>query len=141
MFDKEHTITEECKEYSDFKFWVKYIKLVVTLFMSTANAISKKIIMAIIRMMHCKKKSSEAIANFVYLLSTTAFTSVFVILLLGAKLDFVPFFGQYLKDGKNRDFTWEWYIEIGGLFIYRMIMLCLVPMNEVCSATPTKKAL
>jgi hypothetical protein len=49
--------------------------------------------MWIITMLNFKKKSTEAIYNFYYLLSTTAFTSIIVILLLGAKLDFVPFFG------------------------------------------------
>lgn len=140
MFDRQHKITAECKDYSDLKFKVKYIKLVVTVFMGVANALSKKLIMWIIRLLNFKKRSSEAIANFVYLLSTTAFTSIFVILLLGAKLDFVPFFGKYLKDGKNRDFTWEWYMEIGGLFIYRMILLTIGPMIEVGTATPAKNA-
>lgn len=61
--------------------------------MSVSNALSKKVIMWIIRMLNFKKRSTEAMANFVYLLTVTAFTSIVVILLLGAKLDFVPFFG------------------------------------------------
>lgn len=109
--------------------------------MATCNTISKILIMWIIRKLNFKKRSSEAIANFIYLLSTTAFTSILVILLLGAKLDFVPIIGRYLKDGKNRDFTWEWYMEIGGLFIVRMIILTMGPLIEICTAIPIKKAL
>lgn len=140
MFDKTRAVTDKCSEYSSLKNKIKYIKLFVTIFMSVCNALSKLLIMWIIKLLNFKKKSSEAISNFIYLLSVTSFTSIFVILLLGAKLDFVPFFGQYLKDGKNRDFTWEWYIEIGSFFIYRMILLTIAPIIEVCKATPTKKA-
>jgi hypothetical protein len=61
--------------------------------MAGCNAISKIIIMWMITKLNFKNKSTEAIYNFIYLLSTTAFTSIIVILLLGAKLDFVPFFG------------------------------------------------
>lgn len=93
MFDEKHQIRDKCKEYSNFKWRIKYIKLIVTLFMSVSNALSKKVIMWIIRMLNFKKRSTEAMANFVYLLTVTAFTSIVVILLLGAKLDFVPFFG------------------------------------------------
>lgn len=138
MFDPSREIENKCGEYYDLKFKIKYIKLIVTIFMAGCNAISKKIIMWIITMLNFKKKSHEAIYNFYYLLSTTAFTSIIVILLLGAKLDFIPFFGKFLKDGKNRDFTWEWYMEIGSFFIYRMMLLTIGPIIEVCAATPTK---
>jgi len=127
-----------CEEYSHLSKQVKYIKLIVTLFMSVCNAVSKKLIIWIIGLLNLKKKSQEAFLNFVYLGSITAFTSIFVILLLGAKLDFVPIVGQYLKDGKNRDFTWEWYMEIGGLFITRMIVLTIGPLIEVATARPAK---
>jgi hypothetical protein len=129
-----------CEEYSHLSKQVKYIKLIVTLFMSVCNAVSKKLIIWIIGLLNLKKKSQEAFLNFVYLGSITAFTSIFVILLLGAKLDFVPIVGQYLKDGKNRDFTWEWYMEIGGLFITRMIVLTIGPLIEVATARPAKMA-
>ena len=129
-----------CEEYSLLSKQVKYIKLIVTLFMSVCNAVSKKLIVWIIGLLNLKKKSQEAFLNFVYLGSITAFTSIFVILLLGAKLDFVPIVGQYLKDGKNRDFTWEWYMEIGGLFITRMIVLTIGPLIEVATARPAKMA-
>lgn len=141
MFNTKHSIHDKCSEYYNLKWQVKYIKLFITIFMSVCNAISKKIIMGIIKLLNLKKKSSEAISNFIYLLSVTAFTSIFVILILGAKLDFVPIFGKYLKDGKNRDFTWEWYMEIGSFFIYRMIILTMGPIIEVVTATPVKKLL
>lgn len=73
------------------------------------------------------------------MLSVTAFTSIFVILILGAKLDFVPIVGKYLKAGKNRDFTWEWYMEIGCLFIFRMLILAINPLIEVTMANPVRK--
>ena len=139
MFNNKHSIHDKCSEYYNLKWQVKYIKLFVTIFMSVCNALSKKLIMWIIRLLNLKKKSSEAISNFIYLLSVTAFTSIFVILILGAKLDFVPIFGKFLKDGKNRDFTWEWYMEIGSFFIYRMIILSIGPIIEVAVATPVKK--
>lgn len=141
MLTREDEVAEKCKEYNSLKNWIKLTKLIVTIFMAVCNAISKKIIMWIIRLLNFKKRSTEAIANFIYLLSTTAFTSILVILLLGAKLDFIPIIGRYLKDGKNRDFTWEWYMEIGGLFIMRMIILTIGPLIEVFSYIPTKKAL
>ena len=100
----------------------------MTVFITVCNAIWKILVIWIIGMLNFKKKSEEALLQFVYLVSTTAFTSIIVILLMGAKLDFIPLIGQYLKDGENRDFTWDWYKEIGGIFILRMIVLCLSPL-------------
>ena len=136
MFDPNNDTSEICKEYSDLKFWVKYIKLVVTIFMSVCNALSKKLILWIISMLNLKKRTEETLYSFIYLLSVTAFTSIFVILLLGAKLDFVPIIGRFFTTGTNRDFTWEWYLEIGGLFITRQIVLSIGPIIETVSAYP-----
>lgn len=41
MFDSKNEMDDKCKEYTDFKFRIKFIKLMVTLFMSVSNAISK----------------------------------------------------------------------------------------------------
>lgn len=51
-----------------------------------------------------------------------------MIFLLNAKLDFLPVFGKFLKDGKMRDFTWEWYKEIGGVYIFKMMPMALNPI-------------
>lgn len=47
---------------------------------------------------------------------------------MGGKLDFVPYIGKYMAEGKNRDFTYQWYKQIGGLFIVRMIILNFKPL-------------
>lgn len=69
--------------------------------------------------------TNEAMANFFLLFGVTSYNSIFLILFLGAKLDFIPILGQYFRDGKNRDFTYIWYKEIGAIFISRMIILLI----------------
>jgi len=62
-----------------------------------------------------------------YFVIVTSYTSTFVFLFLSAKLDLIPIIGKYFKEGDYRDFTWQWYKEIGGLFIMRMIIQMTVP--------------
>jgi hypothetical protein len=108
-FDGKIKLGKYCNEYENLKWSVKYIKIIATLFITASNYLSKKLIMWIITRLNFKNRSDESYFNFVYLITVTAFTSIIVILLLGAKLDFVPYIGMYFKDGRNRDFTWEWY--------------------------------
>ena len=52
-----------------------------------------------------------------------------IFLLLGAQLDFIPVIGPlYFKGGRHRDFTYEWYKEIGGYFVTKMFIMSLGPV-------------
>lgn len=58
------------------------------------------------------------------------FTTVAIPLLMNAKLDFIPFFGKYFEQGKMRDFTWDWYATLGGVFVQRQIILAIGPLTS-----------
>ena len=47
---------------------------------------------------------------------------------MGANLSFIPIYGKNFKQGKYRDFTWEWYQEIGGLFVMKMFISMVGPI-------------
>ena len=78
--------------------------------------------------MDFKTKSQEKTVIFWVSFFFTAFTSIFYLLLLGAKLDFMPLIGSYFTKGKNRDFTWHWFFELGSVYINRMVMLVISPI-------------
>lgn len=129
-----------CVDYEDLKFWVNGIKIIVTGFMTGCNVISKYLIMWMISVLGFQKKTTEAQMNFIYLFVITTFQSILIIFLLNAKLDFVPYIGDYFKDGKMRDFTWDWYKEIGGVFILRMIIMSINPLTQIVAPGWIKKA-
>lgn len=138
LFEQEDVLGKACTEYEDLKWWVNGIKIIVTGFMTACNLVSKLVIMWIIQQLHVKKKSTEATMNFVFLLVITTFQSVLIILILNAKMDFIPKFGKYFKNGKMRDFTWDWYKELGGLFVMRMIVMSINPLTTLPVAGPVK---
>lgn len=136
----DDALQKACDEYANLKYWVNGIKIIVTGFMTCCNVISKLVIMWIIQKLSMKKKSTEATFNFIYLVVVTSFQSIVIFLLLNAKLDFIPYFGKHFKNGKMRDFTWDWYKELGGLFIMRMIVMSLNPLFGLPVAGPVKAA-
>lgn len=123
MFASNDELFDACHQYDNVKWWTDYIKIIAGGFITGANTISKMVIIWIISVLGAKSKTYEAIGTFVYLFAVTAFSSIFIWLLLGAKLDFMPIIGEYFKDGKFRDFTWDWYKELGGLFILKTIIM------------------
>ena len=72
-----------------------------------------------------KTYTNEAMRKFKVLFGITSYTSIFLILIISAKLDFVPFIGKYIKFGKYRDFSFSWYEEIGAIFLQRMVIVLI----------------
>ena len=101
MFDSrfDSKIDIECNDYYNLKWWVGKILYIVTAFVTVVNGITKYFTIWIISMLGFKFKTVESKWNFVFLLSFTAFASIFVLLLLGAKLDFMPIIGKHFKNG------------------------------------------
>ena len=86
-------LTSECKKYYELKRFVKYIKILLTLSITFCNWLSNKLITWIGYMSGFKKKTALSLFKFVYLLIVTVFSSIVMIILLGAQLDFVPIIG------------------------------------------------
>ena len=82
-----------------------YIKLMVGLVTFILNYFTEFIIKWIIGLMGNKRESESAYWRFLFSSIVTSFTTIVLVLLLGGKLDFVPYIGEHLNNGKNRDFT------------------------------------
>lgn len=108
-------------------------------FIGVLNAVQNKLARFIIGIMHFTTRSEEKTVIFAVSFFLTAFTSIFYLLLLGAQLDFMPVIGNYFSKGKNRDFTWDWFFELGSLYINRMLLLVIFPITETVKAPIMKK--
>lgn len=56
--------------------------------------------------------------------------TIVLILLMGAKLDFIPIINQVFN-GSYRDFTYQWYREIGSIYVTTMIILMFQGVIEL----------
>lgn len=75
-----------------------------------------------------KTKSLNFKCKFIF--AAQFINSVIIIVLLGANLSFIPFFGK-LFNGMYRDFTHPWYDIIGSVFIITMAILAVSPIIEL----------
>ena len=70
-------------------------------------------------------KSTEIKFVFNALLSISTFQTIILVLLLGARLDFIdeylPFEIGSFFPGKFRDFTQDWFLKIGVIYIIKML--------------------
>lgn len=89
--------------------------------------------------MRFKTLTEEKTMVFMVSFFLTSITSIFYLLLLGAKLDFMPVIGNYFSKGKNRDFTHDWFFDLGSIFINRMVILTIFPIQETIKAPVMRK--
>ena len=89
--------------------------------------------------MQFKTKWLENIVLFWLTLFINAMISIFYLLLLGAKLDFIPLIGSYFKYGKNRDFTREWYQDLGSVYVFRMLLMVISPIKKIIQTKAISK--
>lgn len=62
--------------------------------------------------------------------------SIFIIVLMGAKLDFMEFLKiGSIFDGKYRDFERDWYNVIGSIFLVSMIVYAVNPIIDFIMTT------
>lgn len=66
MFGDNSFLEEKCGEYNDLKFWMQFIQLGITIFITGCTAISQIIVKMIITALSLKKKTNSAALNFVY---------------------------------------------------------------------------
>lgn len=77
-----------------------------------------------------KTKTDEIYWQARMILFMQFINTAIIILLMGAKLDFMPWIGKFF-DGSNRDFTFVWYRIIGSIYVSTMIIFSFQGVIEV----------
>jgi len=85
-----------------------------------------------------KTKTQEISYQKIWIQTMQFMNSVVLIVLMGAKLDFIPVVGN-IFDGSHRDFTACWYDKIGSIFVVTMAIYIINPFIELIVTLMTQK--
>lgn len=120
-----------CEKYFTIKWKVSYIKQIINGATLLCNSVLKALILWVVEMASLPRVSEQSKYLYYYLFWTTAFNSIILMMVFNAQLDFIPIYGQQMKDGNYRDFTFSWYFDIGCLTILRIVFMIIGPFTNI----------
>lgn len=119
-----------CANLNRIEYRTANLNIAISSFVVISNAVIKYLVISLCKEIGFTTKTMMVFYERKIILAMQFMNSIVIILLMGAKLDFMPLIGKLFM-GDYRDFTEKWYRVIGSIFVTTTIFFIFGPIIEI----------